>query len=334
MHRVASLLIALVLCTAASPARAADKTLQVLTIASDDAFNQAQALTTALKRAVDNAGYYKLGSGDFSLEVMAVALNCPVPPDERCLEKIGEKVGTDAFVWGTMRRAGDEITATLELWQKKGTRPQTQVRYSEKISDGADDELFKIAQGALSKLMSEPTDSVGGVSGAADQPATLKPSPSPHTANESAGSPDEKPEASTSEALVSRRVLGFVSLGAGAALLGAGIYSALRVRAIDSDEGFDRYRRALREDQDVCEEADRGKSVSGAAAPGEIADLCSEASTLQTLQFVFLGLSAVATGAGIYLLVSEGDEHERVGKARLNIGLGPHNAAARLSVAF
>jgi hypothetical protein len=103
------------------------------------------------------------------------------------------------------------------------------------------------------------------------------------------------------------RVMGWAALGMGAVLVGGGVYSLVRVRQIDSDDGFERYRQGFRPDQDVCDEARAGvsSSVSGAASPTEASSLCNEASTFQVLQYVFFGLGAVSTGAGIYLLVRD-----------------------------
>ena len=45
--------------------------------------------------------------------------------------------------------------------------------------------------------------------------------------------------------------------------------------------------------------------VMGAADPAEMHGLCSQATTFQTLQFVFFGLGAISAGAGVYLLATD-----------------------------
>ena len=111
MRRTLTALTLAAATVAAAPAHAEasdSQRVQVLAVMSDDGFQQAQALTIALKRAVTRAEGWSLGKGDFSLEVMVAALNCPSPPDSSCQKKIGKKVGTDRYVWGTVKLEGKE----------------------------------------------------------------------------------------------------------------------------------------------------------------------------------------------------------------------------------
>jgi hypothetical protein len=103
------------------------------------------------------------------------------------------------------------------------------------------------------------------------------------------------------------RTLGWTGVGVGGALIGAGIYSVLRVNAIEDDEKVSKYRQGFSSDVDSCEKAKAGvnSSVAGAATPTEMQDFCSSAGTFQALQFVFFGLGAISAGAGIYLLATE-----------------------------
>jgi hypothetical protein len=116
--------------------------------------------------------------------------------------------------------------------------------------------------------------------------------------------PVEAAEASSS---TWQTTLGWTGVGVGAALLGAGIYSVIKVNSIESEPKVDAYRRGFPPDVDACERAEAGASsrIAGAATPSEMQDFCGTANTFQALEFVFFGLGAISAGAGIYLLATD-----------------------------
>lgn len=161
MRRTLTVLTLLLATLAALPAQAQNgdsQKVQVLTLMSDKGFQQAQALTIAFKRAVTRAEGWTLGKGDYSLEVMVAALNCPSPPDKACQKKIGAKVGTNRYVWGTLKLEGKQVVAILHLWENGAEKQQTTLRYSANLTDPSDDSLLKIAEDGFSRL-------VGGAEG-------------------------------------------------------------------------------------------------------------------------------------------------------------------------
>jgi hypothetical protein len=101
--------------------------------------------------------------------------------------------------------------------------------------------------------------------------------------------------------------LGWTGVGVGGALIAAGVFSVIRVNAIENDEKVERYRQGFRPEVDSCQqaEADVSSRIAGAATPTEMQDFCSTAGTFQTLEFVFFGLGAISAGAGIYLLATD-----------------------------
>jgi hypothetical protein len=105
----------------------------------------------------------------------------------------------------------------------------------------------------------------------------------------------------------SHAVTGWAAVGLGVGLLAGGVYSVVRVHQIDTDPKFDLYRRGFHHGQDVCEQARNGVAspTAGAATPDEMHSMCSQATTFQTLQYIFFGLGAVSAGAGVYLLASD-----------------------------
>jgi hypothetical protein len=113
-----------------------------------------------------------------------------------------------------------------------------------------------------------------------------------------------------------RSVTGWAAVGLGAALIGGGVYSVVRVHQIDTNPRFDLYRQGFHHGQDVCDEARAGTTspTPGAATPDEMRSLCSQASTFQTLQFVFFGLGAISAGAGVYLLATDQPSSSKVSR--------------------
>lgn len=159
MPRVVALWFVLALALLALPAAgAARRPVHVLIIQSDDAVEQAKALTSALSAAVGRARGYELAKGEYSLEVLSLALGCAEPPDAECLTRIGVKIGSSRYVWGTMARQGDKVVATLHLWQRGGTMTDIRLRYSAALSDPEDDALRELAARAFQKLAGEGRD--------------------------------------------------------------------------------------------------------------------------------------------------------------------------------
>jgi hypothetical protein len=107
-----------------------------------------------------------------------------------------------------------------------------------------------------------------------------------------------------------KRTAGFVGLGLGAALIGAGVVSSLRVNGLrddfDTERPFIAYRSGVTGYEDSCDAADAnlGSAHAGAATAGRMRRVCSAISTFQVAQFVFYGAGALAAGAGAYLLAT------------------------------
>ena len=126
--------------------------MQVLAVQSDDAVNQAQAVTLALKSSAKQQTSIQLVPGDYSLEVLSLALGCEDPPDDGCLGKIATKVKADAFVWGSLTKDGAKLDLKLNLYRRGAPSRSTEIRYSASKAD--DDALKDIADRALNTLLS------------------------------------------------------------------------------------------------------------------------------------------------------------------------------------
>lgn len=126
--------------------------LQILSIRSDDAFEQADALTAALKLVVQRAPGWQVPPGDFSLEVLVAALDCTDPPNAGCLAEIANRTKSGHFVYGSLYRIGKGVRADLHVWHA-GEQTPLQFDYSDNLVEPADDALFNLARLALANLL-------------------------------------------------------------------------------------------------------------------------------------------------------------------------------------
>jgi hypothetical protein len=136
----------------------------VLSILTDDVDDQADALTLALRARVKQAPGWSLLETPQSLETLTIALKCPPKPDTPCLQKIGDQLHADHFVWGTLKKKGSEVAAEVHLWSRG--RPQTDgsESYSESLKEANDAALKAVA----ARLFAQVTGgSAGGAGGGA-----------------------------------------------------------------------------------------------------------------------------------------------------------------------
>ena len=119
--------------------------LYVLDIETEDADDQADALTQALRsRARTAQGWSLLETGQ-SLGKLIVVLKCPPKPDAACLQRIGDTIRADRFVWGQMSRKGKEVTVDLRMWSRGKPEMRTTETYSDNLKDPNEESLRKIA---------------------------------------------------------------------------------------------------------------------------------------------------------------------------------------------
>jgi hypothetical protein len=287
--------------------------VHIIAVQSDDADDQADALTATVRSRIRALRGFSLGEGDFSLEVLTLALKCGEVPDEACQVKIGEQIHADRYVWGTLKRskASRQVTADLHLWARGRPAVRTQLTYSDNLTAPGDDSLKRLVDEALGKLFGPQA-----VPGAAPVPAssaslvgqrsgiaTIPVAGASQAGVKTAASSTEPTSEPRSEG---QSTAGWAGIGLGGVLIAAGLYSVIRVHDIDTNERVEIYRQGFREGVDPCDQARAGvsSSLKGAATPTEMQDFCSEEATFKTLQYVFFGLGGISTAAGIYLLAS------------------------------
>jgi hypothetical protein len=289
--------------------------IQVIAIRSDDAEDQADALTAALRNRVRALRGFSLGDGDYALEVLTLGLKCGETPDEACQIKIGNQIHADRFVWGNVKRSKSarQVTAELHLWTRGRPSTKTDFAFSDNLTAG-DDGLRRLVDEALSILLErQKAPSPAGSTQPAPRASAARaatPAPSgPPTAAPDPPAESAAAAADTAGAAGSslQNTLGWTGVALGGALVAAGVYSVIRVNSIESEEKVDHYRRGFPADVDSCERAEAGvvSRIAGAATPAEMQDFCSSATTFQALEFVFFGVGALSAGAGIYLLATD-----------------------------
>jgi hypothetical protein len=144
----------------AEPPNARATPVYVLAIWTDDADDQAEALTQSLRSRVRQAQGWSLLETNQSFETLAIALKCPPKPDQGCLTRIGDQLHADHYVWGTMgrKKGPGEVTADMHLWSRgKGDEAHAET-YSDNLKDASDESLKQIAAKIFGRL-------TGGVAG-------------------------------------------------------------------------------------------------------------------------------------------------------------------------
>ena len=146
--------------TTSIAAVAGPEAVQVLAVQSDDAVTQAQKLTLGLKKAAKHQSAIALVPGDYSLEVLTLALGCADTPDQVCLEKIATKIKADAFVWGSLEKHGLGLDLRLNFYQRGQASRTIELRLDAGASDDA--ALNALAERALAKLLGAKAQTANG----------------------------------------------------------------------------------------------------------------------------------------------------------------------------
>jgi hypothetical protein len=311
--------------------------VQVIAIQSDGADDQAEALTAAIRSRVRAIRGFSLHDSDFALEVLTLGFKCGDVPDEPCQAKIGDHIHADRYIWGTVKRSKTQrqVTAELKLWTRGAPAARTQLTFSDNLTAPGDEALKRLVEEALGKLL-EPPKSAPPPAASVSVPRVTSAVPAIPTAGlaraDLPSTSSDLPEEASSDG---RRTTGWAAVGLGGVLLAAGVYSVVRVRAIDSDDRVEAYRQGFHSGVDVCDQARAGveSKVAGAATSTQMKDFCSSATTFQTLQYIFFGLGAVSAGAGIYLLASD-KSGTRPATTRFQVSPSIGQSGGRLDLSF
>jgi hypothetical protein len=130
----------------------------VLSVWTNDVDDQADALTQALRSRVRQAPGWSLAETNQSFETLSLALRCPPTPNQSCLDRIGDQLHADHYIWGTMaREKAGEVSAELRLWSRGKPQVDASEMYSDNMKDPGDEALRAVAGRLFSKLTSSGT---------------------------------------------------------------------------------------------------------------------------------------------------------------------------------
>ena len=354
----------------AEPPSSKAQPVYVLAIQTDDADDQADALTQALRWRVRQAQGWSLLESPQSFEMLSIALKCPARPDAGCLQKIADQLHADRYMWGTMvKRPAGQVTADLHLWTRGKGDADVAEAYSDNLKDASDESLRGVASRLFAKL-------TGGVSGGTvtihagtakgtvlvdgtergsldggvarvDVPAgshtiTVKVpgfDAQPQTATVAMASdqdmnfsltPAGAPAPEPSSGPSARKVGEWTAIVVGGGLLAAGAVMGIKW-IIDYNHGKDLQNQVSQNNKDACATQDTTQAQQ----------LCQTSKTVQTdytLGWVLGGAGAAVLGTGLLLLVTdhstkdEGPAAEQPPQAKPRLDVIPQVGATGASV--
>jgi len=257
--------------------------IEVLAFSSNDAVDEAAALTDAFKHALISApGVVDHGGKSHALEAVALSAGCNDPMEASCGPKIEKEIKYDKFIYGTVKKSPpNKITATLSYYSAGQMKTVAKTYDAGPVAkDGTSPELKKIATDALFSLIGgapkgkleitvvgpaanedgelfEDGKSVGTVKagkGEVDLPS------GPHTLElrvngfaSTTGEVEVTPAGATmqlspvrlppSKPIDWQLYGGIAALAAGAVFVGIGVSNSLSIRSAQDDETFTAYRR-------------------------------------------------------------------------------------------
>jgi type II secretory pathway pseudopilin PulG len=338
--------------------------INVIAIQTNDADDQAEALTKALRVAVRLVPGWSLGEGDYSLEVLTLSLKCPEPPDANCQSRIADQIKSDRYVWGTLKKKGDRVSGEVHLWVRAKGTSNWPLEYTSNLTEANDDALKKIAGEAIAQLTGGPPKAgihvrVGSAAGQVfvdgepvgalkDGEGTFMVLSGPHKVTVKAvgyadmesqvvvkpnGTPTEVSLAlvpvSDTTPLNGKRIGGFSAIGVGVVFGIVGIAAAAKVNSVQGTVNI--ARAGMASSTDVCSSGFISGYTAGKITGSQLSDACSTGKTFQTLQIVSFPLAAIAGGVGIFLVATSNKPAHRTSGFSVDPQIGPGTGKLDLS---
>ncbi len=306
--------------------------VHVVSVKSDDAFDQAEALTLAIRKAVRDSKGWSLADSRQSLEYLALKMGCADPIDAACEARIAEVLKADRFLWAVITFEDDSktaVTGTLNFFVRGEGTKKAPFNYSANLDDANADALVDVARTAVDQVTGGPPKgtlkvSAGGVAGqlfidgepvgalAAEGGSFPLASGEHRVLVKAAGYSDAEATATvkpskTVEVNLSlvpieeapptdlRMIGGFTAIGLGLAAGGVGLWGALQVNDVRNDETWSTHRSTVPQGTNACDAAQAAGNVA-------IVDQCDKAATMEIIQAVSFPVAGVAVGVGVYLL--------------------------------
>lgn len=323
--------------TSVAPAIASAQSVIVLGVRSvegDDEFTR--NLTGAVRHAATQVEGWNVSDREVTFVQMALVHDCD-NPNPTCLAAIAESLGVERMIYGDVRRtaAGDEFDFSVNLHLFNATAGTIEHSVADTIPGVHTDidDLRDPARRWMRSLQGAPrtgtlvvrvnvpgaTVSIDGSAvGTTDDNGALRiedveagtrlvrVTAEEHAAFSSSVSVEAYAEATLEGELQAGSdgggglpvdlVVGSALLIAAAAFAGVWIYSGVTVFGhMNSDEWAAIRGESLSSDPNVCDPVMEGSRAQ---------DICNEVATLEVLQFVFMGLTAVAGGLGLYFVIA------------------------------
>lgn len=305
----------------------------VLAFDSEDAEEQADAITGAVRSRIRAAQGWSLIETTQSLGMLTAAMKCPSRPPPECQQKIAEQIKAERYIWGFVSKGptAGQVTAEIHLYQKGKADTVLKEAYADNLKDSNDDTLRKIAARIVERLggtavgvvVVHSADQSGEViidgekhvpldKGAARielaagghsievAPTTGSPvkrnvvvTAGRETVVEFTGTGTSEPPAEGSKSKT-RKIIGGVSMAVGGALGGIAVYSLVNYLGLQSD-GEDRAAKVeKRSPPQACKEYDE-----------RCASIDKDSKTASGLAWGLGGAAVVAIGFGAYMFFSE-----------------------------
>ncbi|HEY4012403.1 MAG TPA: hypothetical protein VGM06_03645 [Polyangiaceae bacterium] len=313
--------------------------IYVLTIRTDDADDQADALTRALRARVKQAAGWSLLETNQSFETLAIALKCPPKPDPACLLRIGEQLHTNRYIWGTMERKKGppgQVSADMHMWSRGKPGVETRGVFSDTVKDAGDEGLQMLAADMFNQLVGQPVPSASPPPVASAPPLAPAPAPAaapsaqPADSGETISVGHVEPESKFS----ARKALTYSTLVLGAGFIAGAIVEAASWVSDSNASTADRQNVPVSV-VDVC------SSTSASAV--DACNKSNDAMKASTLGWIFAGIGAGLVATGVSLLVTERpsqprttDEASTASKTRVDVlpSVGPRSGAVGVRVTF
>jgi hypothetical protein len=126
----------------------------VLAFDSEDAEEQADAVTGAVRSRIRAAQGWSLIETTQSLGMLTAAMKCPSRPPLDCQQRIADQLKAERYIWGIVSKGptAGQVTAEVHLYQKG--KPDTVLKetYADNLKDSNDDTLRKIAARIVERL--------------------------------------------------------------------------------------------------------------------------------------------------------------------------------------
>jgi hypothetical protein len=126
----------------------------VLAFDSEDAEEQADAITGAVRSRIRAAQGWSLIETTQSLGMLTAAMKCPARPTPECQQKIAEQIKAERYIWGFVSKGPTQgqVTAEIHLYQKGKADTVLKESYADNLKDSNDDTLRKIAARIVERL--------------------------------------------------------------------------------------------------------------------------------------------------------------------------------------